>query len=276
MAVREWKKKQVEELENLIERYSVVATVNIEGLPAKQFQQIRDKLRRKAKIKVAKKTLMEKAFEDEQMEELEKYMEGPVALILTDMNPFKLQTILKNSRAKTKAKPGQTAPKDIAAKKGNTGLSPGPVLGTLKSVGIQAMISKGSIKIRENSVIAEEGDEITKTEAQVMSQLDIEPMEVGMSLEAAYESDQAIPGDVLDIDTDKFAQNLSTASQAAANLSVNANYFTKGSMPALLSKGFGNAFNLAVETVHHTPHTVKTLLQKALSHAKTISQMEEN
>lgn len=276
MAVREWKKKQVEELENLIEKYPVVATVNIEGLPAKQFQQIRDKLRGKAKIKVAKKTLMEKALEDEQMEELEKYMEGSVALIMTDINPFKLQTILKNSRAKTKAKPGQIAPKDIIAKEGDTGMSPGPVLGTLKSVGVQAMISEGSIKIRKDSVIAEEGDEITSTEAQVMSQLDIEPMEVGMNLEAAYEGDQAIPGDVLDIDTEKFAQDLSTASQAAANISVNANYFTEQSTPMILGKAHGNAFNLAIETVHHSSRTAKTLLQKAFSHAKTISQMEEN
>lgn len=61
--VAEWKIREVEELKNLIDQYPVIGIANLVGIPAKQLQQIRNKLRGEAVIRVSKKTLIKIALE---------------------------------------------------------------------------------------------------------------------------------------------------------------------------------------------------------------------
>lgn len=141
--VAEWKIREVEELKNLIDQYPVIGIANLVGIPAKQLQQIRNKLRGEAVIRVSKKTLIKIALEKSNkdgVKDLSKYMEGQVALILTKMNPFKLYKLLDESKTPAPAKPGAIAPNDIVVPKCNTGLDPGPILGELQQAGIPAKL----------------------------------------------------------------------------------------------------------------------------------------
>lgn len=69
-------------------------------------------------------------------------MEGQVAVIATEMNPFKLYKILEDSKTSAPAKPGAIATDDIVIPEGDTGFEPGPFLGELQQVGIPAKLIK--------------------------------------------------------------------------------------------------------------------------------------
>ncbi len=55
--------------------------------------------------------------------DLSEHMEGQVAVIATEMNPFKLYKILEDSKTSAPAKPGAIATDDIVIPEGDTGLN---------------------------------------------------------------------------------------------------------------------------------------------------------
>src|SRR3989338_7443201 len=58
-----WKKSKVDEIKKLTTSYSTIALIDLTSLPAKQLQIVRKKLGEKVKFVIAKKILIQKAFE---------------------------------------------------------------------------------------------------------------------------------------------------------------------------------------------------------------------
>ena len=112
--VAEWKKEEVNELKSLIDKYDVIGIVDLLNIPAKQLQEMRKSLHNKAVIRMSKKNLIDLALEDcnaskNNIVDLSEHMEGQVAVIATEMNPFKLYKILEDSKTSAPAKPGAIA-----------------------------------------------------------------------------------------------------------------------------------------------------------------------
>ena len=61
--VAEWKLKEVEEIKKLLDSATTIAVVNLENLPAKQYQIIRNKLKDQINLKMSKKNFMLRAIE---------------------------------------------------------------------------------------------------------------------------------------------------------------------------------------------------------------------
>ena len=61
--VAEYKKQIVAELAQLLQQYPIIGVVNLEGLPASQYQAMRAELRGKVKMFMTKKRLMKLAME---------------------------------------------------------------------------------------------------------------------------------------------------------------------------------------------------------------------
>lgn len=97
-------------------------------------------------------------------------MEGQVAVIATEMNPFKLYKILEDSKTSAPAKPGAIATDDIVIPEGDTGFEPGPFLGELQQVGIPAKIDKGKIVVSKETVLVEAGEEVSAAVASTLSE----------------------------------------------------------------------------------------------------------
>ena len=269
-----WKKKAVVRLEELMKAHPVIAVSNIESLPASQFQEIREKLRGKATIKVAKISLLRLAFENAGIsgaEKLESHMNGPTAIIFSDMNPFKLFAFLKKNKSKAPAKAGQVAPEDIVVPKGDTGLPPGPALGDLKSAGINARIDGGSIKVMKDSVVSKEGEIITSEKAAALAKLGLKPMEIGMTLEAAFENGMIFTSDILDFSEEETLAKIQSAYMNGFNLAFNAGYYMADNIEAFIQKAFSNARNLGVEANVLDKGVIGDLLAKAQSHAMALS-----
>lgn len=266
--VAQYKKDIVKKLEGLLEKYSVVAMVDVENLPAKQYQDMREKLRGSVEMFMAKKRLMRLAFQDVEKEKpgvskLADHFRGMPALLFTDQNPFKLFSTLKKSTSPAPAKAGQTAPKDIVVPAGPTGFAPGPVIGELGSLGIKTKVDGGKIAVLNDTTVAKEGDTISEKLAGMLTRLKIMPMEVGLAVTAIYEDGIVYTKSVLDVDEDEFREEVYGACSDAFALAVGLAYPTTETVPFLITKAQGDAMALGTETVIYNKDTMPNLLAKA-------------
>jgi len=266
--VAEWKKEEVKELKSLIDSHEVVGIVNLLNIPARQLQKMRQSLKDKAIIRMSKKNLMDLAFKDcndkkDNIVDLSNFMEGQPAIVFTDMNPFKLFKILENSKTAAPAKAGNVATDDILVPGGDTGFEPGPLLGELQQVGIPAKIDKGKIVVSKDHIIVKAGEEVSKQVASMLTRLDIQPMEVGIDLQAAYEGSVVYTTDLLTIDEEATLADVQTAFTQAFNLSVNAGIPTKETIVAIIQNANSKSFNLAMNASILTSETTEPLIALA-------------
>jgi len=266
--VAEWKKEEVKDLAEMIKGHDVIGIVDLSDIPAKQLQKMRQNLREKAKLRMSRKTLISLALdraaeEKENIKKLKSIMEGQPALIVSGMNPFKLFKILEKSKTPSPAKPGAIAPQDVIIPRGDTGFAPGPILGELQQLGIPARIERSKIVITEDHTILKAGDEISPKVAEILNRLDIQPLEVGIDLKAAYENETVYTSDILTIDENKTIADIKRAVSQAFNLSINALIYTRETIPYILQNAASKAFNLAYNAEIFTPETVEPLLSKA-------------
>ncbi|MCQ2972498.1 MAG: 50S ribosomal protein L10 [archaeon] len=276
--VAEWKKEEVSELKDLIGSYDVVGIVDLLNIPAKQLQEMRKSLKGKAVIRMSKKNLIDLALEDCEADKtnvtgLSEHMNGQIAVIATEMNPFKLYKILEDSKTSAPAKPGQIATADIVIPEGDTGFQPGPFLGELQQVGVPAKIDKGKIVVQKETVIVPEGEEVSKQVAATLSRLEINPMEVGIDFKAVYEEGAIYTSDLLAIDEEKTLADIQGAFRNAFNLSVNADIPTEKTISTIISVAHSKAFNVAIEAAIMNSKTSETLI--ALANAKMLALASE-
>ena len=278
--VAKWKFGEVEQITDLLINKKIVGIAEIGGIPAPQLQKMRENIRDKAQIRCAKNSLILRALDDagkkvKGMNGLKNEIKGQAAIIATDMNPFKLFKEMKSTRTMAPAKGGETATHDIEVKMGDTPFKPGPVVGELQKVGIPAAIQEGKVVIKSDKVIVPAGEKIPANVAQMLTRLEIFPIEIGMNLNAVFADGTIYKPDVLDIDMDKFMMQLQQASSNAFSLAIETAWLNKSTIKHLLLKAHSNAHALALEKNIYTKDTIKQLLSKAnvsmlsiASHAK--------
>ncbi len=274
--VSQWKMDRVEELSIQISSKPVVGIVDIHGIPAKQINKMRSRLRGKVELQVAKVTLINLALERAAgahpgLEGLRETAEGQVAVVLTEENPFKLFRMMEMTKTPSPAKGGEPAPSDIVVRAGDTNFKPGPVVREFQKVGIPAAIERGKVVIKKDAVLVKEGEPIPKELATVLPRLDIFPIELGLDLKAVYEDGTLYRPDVLDVDMAGLMGQLASGAAAAFNLAVNSRCFNEATIRPLLAKGSAYAFNLAVEAGIITTDTVAPILARAAARAMALA-----
>lgn len=266
--VANYKKEIVKQLVMLMKKYDMVGIVDMENLPAQQLQKMREKLRDKVTILMTKKRIMKIAFEEvkkdkQDIDKLVDHFKGMPALVFTDQNPFILYKELKKNTSSAPAKAGQTAPKDIEVKAGPTSFAPGPIIGELGAFGIKTAVEGGKIAIKDDVVVCKEGEEISGKLAGILTRMGIEPMEVGLNVQAIYEDGTIFEKNVLDVDEDEFMASIRSAASSAFSLSVEISFITKDNIEYLLTKAVQESHSLSIETAFITKDNVEALLSKA-------------
>ena len=266
--VAEWKHGEVKELTDLFTSKKVVGIVEIGGIPAPQMQQMRSNLHGTANIRSAKNSLLFRALEEAEKQVkgisgLKELITGQTAVIATDMNPFRLFSQIKATRTMAPAKGGETAAYDIMVKAGDTPFKPGPVVGELQKAGIPAAIQEGKVVIKNDKVIVPKGEKIPKDVAQMLTRLEIYPVEIGMNLHAVFEEGNIFKSDILDIDIDRFISRMKQASNDAFNLAIESGWVNELTIEPLIIKAYHNAFTLALEQSIINKETIKYLILKA-------------
>ena len=261
------KKDKVNEIKKLIQEYPVWGIVNMENLPTPQLQRMRAKLKKDVVIFMAKKRLIKIALDElkdklQAVDELKSKIKGMPALVFTKENPFKLFKILKQNKSSAPAKAGQEAPNDIVVPAGPTGFAPGPIISDLGQVGLKTGVEAGKIVIKEEKLVAKEGDVIDAKLADVLTKLKIEPMEIGLNMIYSYENGVIFNKDVLDIDDEAYRNNIIKSYQNTFNLAMHIAYVNKLTIKYLLQKAYRNCRGLALSQDILTKDTVKEVLTK--------------
>ncbi len=274
---RKQKEEEVERIKNLVEKYPIIGIVDINKLPSYPMQKIKDGLRSKAIIKVAKKTLMRLALE-KSSKDLKALLEKDAiqpALIFTEMNPFKLVKYLNKNKSSAPAKAGDIAQNDITVSAGVTEFPPGPAISAFKKVGLKTSVEGGKIKIVEDKVVCKAGERITEDLAQIFSMLKMEPMKIGLNVVAIWENGIVYDRPVLEINEEGYMNKLVTAATNAFNLSVEIAYPTKDNIETLVLKAFVNARGLAIEAALPEKDVIEDILAKAAAQAKALKDTTE-
>ena len=263
--IPQWKREEVDELVEFIDSYASVGVVGVAGIPSRQLQAMRRELHGSAEVRMSRNTLTVRALEevDEGVEELVDYVSGQIALIGTNDNPFGLYKQLEASKTPAPINAGEVAPNDVVIPEGDTGVDPGPFVGELQTVGASARIMDGSIKVTEDSKVLEEGEVVDDDLANVLTELGIEPKEVGLDLKGVYSDGVLFEPDELAIDVDEYRADVQSAAAAARNLSVNAAYPTAATAGTLLAKASGEAKSVGLFAEIESPDVVPDLIGKA-------------
>ncbi|MBW6451303.1 MAG: 50S ribosomal protein L10 [DPANN group archaeon] len=272
--VQEWKIKETEKIKKAISNHKIIGMVDLHKLPAAQLHMIRQELRGTADIKIAKKCILTRSIggvKKDNIAELNKLnIENP-GIILSNENPFKLFQKINKSKVATYLKAGEKAPKELVIPKGDTKLTPGPIIGELQKAKIKARIQGPIITITEDSKVASEGDEISSSLASILMQLGIKPVMISLNLVAAYEDGIIFMKDTLDINQAEYRTNIQNAYKWSFNLAFNAAYPTKDVIALLIGKAHTDTLNLAINSGVLNKETIKSIIPKAYAQMMSVS-----
>jgi len=276
--IPEWKREEVADIGEMLEAYDSVGVVDITGIPSRQLQDMRRDLHGTAELRVSRNTLLQRALEetDEGLEQLTGYVSGQVGLIGTDDNPFGLFQQLEASKTSAPINAGEVAPNDIVIPEGDTGIDPGPFVGELQTVGANARIEEGSIQVLEDSTVLSAGEAVSDDLANVLSELGIEPKEVGLDLRAVYADGVLFEPADLELDVEAYRTDVATAAARARNLALNATVPTAGTLPALLARASGEAKNVGLYASIEAPDLADDLVAKADSQVRALAARIED
>jgi large subunit ribosomal protein L10 len=185
------------------------------------------------------------------------------ALIFSELGPFQVSKLFLDNVAPSFAKPGQIAPIDIIIQEGPTPFAAGPMISELSSVGLKVKVDAGKIVVQQPSTVAKAGEPIKANVADLLIKMGIQPMEVGLELDGAWENDFIYSAEVLKFDIKEYLAKLQSAASEAFNLSLGMVYPTKENLVLLVSKAHRDARALAVEQGIMVPELLPLIMAKA-------------
>jgi large subunit ribosomal protein L10 len=269
--------KEVEEIKNLIQRYSAIGIASLHKVRAPQLQELKRKLQDSAHFRVVKNTIMKRAIDEQkdkpQLEEIGKNLSGANVFLFTNLNPFRLALLLEKGKIKTTARGGDLAAHNVVVPAGNTGLPPGPIISQLGAVGLPTRIEAGSVWVNRDTLVAKEGEVISASLAAILSKLGIESVEVGLTLKTAYDDGLLMEGEQLQLDLEGIQQSIEEAHAYAFSLSLNAAYPLPENILLLLQTAHNEAYNLALGADVYSSDTIEILIGRA--HTEMLSLLSK-
>ncbi len=261
------KAEEVKEVIRLLQKYRAVGIASIYKVRANQLQEIRKKLKDDVYMRVFKNNLVLRAISEcknrPNIEELKEYLTGSNIFLFTNLNPFKLALLLKESKVEIIAKSGDVATKDVIVPAGNTGLPPGPIISQLNAVGIPTRIEAGSVWINKDTLVARKGEVISERLAAVLSKLGIKAIEAGLSMKVIYDDGLIIPGEELELDLESIKKDIGQAYMDALSLSIGIVYPTPENIQLLVQKAYREAYALTIGASIAIPESIADLIRKA-------------
>ena len=270
-----WKKDRVSELTEIFSSDGVVAVVDVSGVPASNMIDMRNTLRDRMSITMAKKSLMRIAWSNagRPQEEIDALLEGahiPCVVHSNSMNAFEIFAELEKTRQGRAAKAGEAFPDDVTIPAGPTEFGPGPIVGEFNAVGIPAKIGKGKVAIQRETTFSK-GDEISADLGIMLAKLGVNPIEIGLILTGAIEEGHIFQSSDLDLDTDGLRNDIVVGTSGAFNLACNIRWFSSITTPTLISKASSEALSVAMEAGVLNDATAASILSQARARALSLA-----
>ncbi len=264
----------VQETVELLNQYDVIAAADLKKVTSAMLQDMRRQLRGRLHFKVLKNTLMRISMEEAGKEGYDEFIEqaaGPNVFMFTNGNPFRVAMELDANKVRVFAKSGDIAMDDIVLSAGNTGLSPGPLIGKFGVLGVRTRIEAGNIWVVQDTNVCRAGEPINEDLADLLQRMDIRVSEMGLRVKTVYERGDVIPGEALILDLDDYRRRMEQAIGGAFKVAVEAAYYTPATVTTILAKAFQQARSVALESEWPTKDTVELLIAKANSQARSLA-----
>jgi large subunit ribosomal protein L10 len=272
------KKKRLmyQQLQQLPKEYSVIALSKMAKVRATQLMAIRKKFRDEIKIRIVKNEVAKRAFENIKdihgIDNLSRQLAGQNALMFTNINPFRLNSILSENKVFMSAKGGDIASKEILIPAGNTAITPGPVLSEFKEANVATKIDQGSIWVNRDTVVARPGQIISQKLASLLSKLNIKPIEAGISVSFAISDGLVFKESDLSINLAEYKNELVQSFQEAIALATETAYVTEETINPLIIRAHQHAKALARKSQYFSPENLEqSLLPEAQLHAQLLT-----
>ena len=268
------KKQAVQEAVELINQYQIIAAADLTKVSSSMLQDMRKQLRGNHLFRVVKNTLMRIGMEQAGKEGTQEFIDsvsGPNVFLFTNGNPFKVAMELDANKVKVFAKADDVAMDDIMLPAGNTGLSPGPLIGKFGVLSVRTRIEAGNIWVVQDTLVRKKGEEIGEDLADLLTRMGIRASEMGLSIKAVWENGEVIPGESLILDLDEYRSKLEQAIGGAFKVAIEAAYATPETAPTILAKAAQEAIAVAVEAEWPTEKTIELLIAKASAEAKSLA-----
>lgn len=263
-----------QQLQELPNKYKVVALVRMEKVRSSQLLPLRKKFKGEVEIVSVKDKVAQKSLSTLKIPGIEKLAEklvGQCVLMFTNMSPIKLNILLGKNKIMMAARGGDKASIDVVIKAGNTGITPGPILTDFKEAGVSTKIDQGTVWITKDSVAAKKGDTISGKLATLLSKLDVKAVEAGIVLNSALEDKVVYNQDELTVDVEAYRTAFAQAHQEALSLSIEIGYVTKENVNMILGKAAQQARSLAIAAGFLTDDTKDATIQRASGQAKALA-----
>jgi large subunit ribosomal protein L10 len=264
----------VQETVELLKDYEIIAAADLNKVNSSMLQDMRRQLRGQLRFKVLKNTLMRISMEEAGKEGTHDFIDtvsGPNVFMFTNGNPFKVAMELNANKVKVFAKAGDVAINNITIPAGNTGLSPGPIIGKFGAIGVRTRIEAGNIWVTTDTVVTRAGETISDDLADLLQRMGVKAAEMGLSIKAVYEKGEIIPGENLILDIGEYKARLEQAIGDAFRVAIEATYFTPETTPTIIAKAVAEATAVAVEAEWPTPETIDLLIVKANAQARSLA-----
>lgn len=274
------KKAELAVLKENLTKYNTVIITSVTELPAFLVQKIRRDLKDKAVIRVSKRRVIVKLFE-EQAKKDEKFakiadfckkLKESCAIIFSNEDIFKLVKKLQEKKTKKRAKQG-IAKNDVVVEAGGTGLMPGPILTALSDAGIKAGLEKGKVVIKQRFEV-KKGEQVSAPLADALEKLNILPITAKVTPLVAYDkqADILFKADSLEISIELQLSRMKKAYSEAFALMMQTKYFSAETTPLFLQEAFVNAKHLTVEAGIVNKESIQDLLVAASNQASMINK----
>ncbi len=268
------KYETVHDTVELIKQYEIIAAADLNKVNSAMLQDMRKQLRGRHQFKVVKNTLMRISMEEAGKEGTHEFIDtvsGPNVFLFTNGNPFRIAMELNANKVKVFAKTGDIAMNDVVISAGNTGLSPGPLIGKFGALGVRTRIESGNIWVAQDTTVCKRGEAISEELADLLQRMGVRAAEMGLSIKAVYEKGAVLLGEDLILDLDAYRAQLEQAVGGAFKVAIEAAYVTPETLPSIIAKAVQQARAVAVEAEWPTPETIELLIAKANAEARSLA-----
>lgn len=255
-----------------LKSHKTIAILPTEGLPDRLLQKVRNQLKGRAELVIARKTLLARALKESGFADLESQINGNVAVIISNEDPAELYKTIRSNRLQLAAKPNQVSPQDISIEPGETSIAPGQTVTDLKAGGIDVKIDKGKVVIAKGKVLVTKGAKISGAVANALKILDIKPFAVSPKLRLALSNGIVFGEAALGMDEEFVRAEMAKNFRAAYELSIEIGFVTKYNAAVLMARAYRGAIAVGMEAKVPEPEITRMLIERAAAQAAKVSE----
>lgn len=241
--VKEWKIREAEKIREMLEKNELIAVIDMERMPTREFKEIKKKLMDDFEFKFVKKSLLLKALEKSDREGIEKIKEilpNQIMLAFGKGDPFLAFKKLMSIETFRFGREGDIAEDDIIIPAGPTKIPAGPAISDFAKAKIPAGVEKGRIAVKKDTLVVKKGQPIPESLVSLLRKLEIRPIRVRLNVVGIFVNGKLYKRDVLDL-IYKYLDMMKEAYRKALSLTINVGYPTKENIKYLLAKAYNQA-----------------------------------